>query len=88
VLNARFEGWSSREIESKVASIMRSYDTDLNHMSIRRFRGMVANAPGLAVTREVFRPAKFSFLGVLTKIPAVRELFTGTVICRLERARR
>jgi len=88
VLGARFEGWSSREIESKVASIMRSYDTDLNHMSIRRFRGIVANTPGLAVTREVFRPAKFSFLGVLTKIPAVRELFTGTVICRLERARR
>jgi ubiquinone/menaquinone biosynthesis C-methylase UbiE len=83
VLRRRFEDWSDREIELKVASIMGSYDTDLNRMSVRRFRGIVARTPRLEVTNEELKPAKFSFLGVLTKLPVARELFTGTVVCRL-----
>jgi ubiquinone/menaquinone biosynthesis C-methylase UbiE len=85
VLVERLEGWSCMEVDSKVGSIMKSYDTDLNHMSIRRFRGIVARTPGLAVTQEKLKPAKFSFLGFLTRVPGVRELFTGTVVCRLAR---
>jgi ubiquinone/menaquinone biosynthesis C-methylase UbiE len=85
VLVERLEGWSCMEVDSKVASIMKSYDTDLNHMSIRRFRGIVARTPGVAVAREKLKPAKFSALGLLTKVPVLRELVTGTVVCRLVR---
>ena len=85
VLVGRLDGWSCMEVDSKVGSIMNSYDNDLNHMSIRRFRGIVARTPGIAVGREKLKPAKFSFLGFLTRIPVLRELFTGTVVCRLVR---
>jgi ubiquinone/menaquinone biosynthesis C-methylase UbiE len=85
VLVERLDGWSCVEVDSKVGSIMKSYDRDLNHMSIRRFRGIVARTRGIAVDREKLKPAKFSSLGVFTRIPLVGELVTGTVVCRLVR---
>ena len=64
---------------------MRSYDNDLNHMSIRRYRRIVRGLPGLRVSYEELKPAKFKFLDTATRVPILRELFTGTVVCRLER---
>jgi hypothetical protein len=77
-----------QEVDDKVAAVMKSYDTELNHMSIRRFRRMLSKHTGLDVTYKELKPAKYSSLGFLTRIPFARELLTGTVVCRLERARR
>lgn len=88
VLRRRFPERSRGEIESKTMEVMRSYDTELNRMSVGRFRRIVSRFPELEVTYEELRPAKFRSLGFLTRLPLARELFTGTVICRLARARR
>ena len=88
VLRRRFPEWSSEEVDRKKGDVMRSYDTELNHMSIRRFRRMVSRVPGLEVTYEELRPAKYQSVRFLTRLPFVGELFTGTVICRVVRRRR
>lgn len=85
VLRERFAERPSGEIDAKVHAIMESYDRDLNHMTIRRFRRMLSRSPGVAVTRAELKPAKYPALGFLTKIPVLQELFVGTVMCRLER---
>ena len=54
-------------------------------MSIRRFFRIVSRFPELSVSFKELKPAKYRWLKALTTIPAVRELFTGTVVCRLER---
>jgi SAM-dependent methyltransferase len=87
VLRRRFPEWPVGNIANKTRDVMKSYDTELNRMSIRRFRRMVSRASGLSVTVEEHRPAKFAALAPLTRLPLVRELFTGTVVCRLERTR-
>jgi ubiquinone/menaquinone biosynthesis C-methylase UbiE len=69
----------------QLAEIMRSYDEDLNHMSIRRFLGIVRRLPVLAVTHLELRPAKYRFLAPLTRAPGIRELVTGFVVCRLSK---
>ncbi len=85
VLRERMTGQSWDEIEKRRLEIMRSYDEDLNHMSIRRFLGIVGRIPSLAVTMLELRPAKFRKLAPLTRVPIVRELVTGFVVCRLEK---
>ena len=72
-------------IDSRVREIMRSYDEDLNHMSVRRFLKMVRETPALTVRYLELRPAKFRFLKPFTLLPLVRELVTGFVVCRLQR---
>lgn len=88
VLRRRFPEWSSAEVERKREEIMRSYDTDLNHMSVRRFRRMASRLRDLEVAYEELKPAKYRRLRFLTRLPVLREVFTGTVVCRLSRARR
>ena len=68
---------SRREREA----IMHSYDVDLNHMSIRRFFRIVRRIPGLEATFVELKPAKYGFLKRLTRVPLLRELVTGTVVC-------
>jgi hypothetical protein len=80
------EGAAEGEIEEQLREIMRSYDEDLNHMSVRRFLRIVDRTPSLAVTYLELRPAKFGVLAPLTRVPFVRELVTGFVVCRLEKA--
>ena len=41
--------------------------------------------PALAVAYLELKPAKFRFLAPLTRVPFVRELVTGFVVCRLKR---
>ncbi len=72
-------------VEVRVREIMESYDRDLNHMSIGRFLGIVRRV-GLSVAFLELRPAKFAFLRPLTKLPGIRELVSGFVVCRLVRA--
>lgn len=85
VLAARTADVSSDDIAGRLREIMRSYDEDLNHMSVRRFFRLVRSLPGFRVTYKKLAPAKFEFLKPLTYVPIIRELITGTVICRLEK---
>jgi len=87
VLREREPGAAPERIESRLDDIMTSYDHDLNHMSVRRFERIVSERAGLRVSLRELRPAKFSLFRPLTRIPLVRELFTGFVVCRLERVR-
>ena len=64
---------------------MTSFDTELNRMSVRRFYKIIRKHPELKVSFEQLKPVKYNFLKVLTMVPLVRELFTGTVVCRMER---
>jgi ubiquinone/menaquinone biosynthesis C-methylase UbiE len=86
ILARRMEGAAEAEIAERLREIMRSYDQDLNHMSVRRFLSIVGKTPSLAVTFLELRPAKFRALKPLTRVPFLRELVTGFVVCRLERA--
>jgi ubiquinone/menaquinone biosynthesis C-methylase UbiE len=86
VLRERMPGEGEGEVDQRLREIMRSYDEDLNHMSVRRFLRIVDRMPSLALTFLELRPAKFRALKPLTRVPLVRELVTGFVVCRLERA--
>ncbi len=85
VLRSRAPGAPLAETDDRTRQIMESFDRDLNHMSIRRFFRMVRELHGVRVSFHEFRPAKYRALSLATKIPWVREMFTGAVVCRLER---
>jgi ubiquinone/menaquinone biosynthesis C-methylase UbiE len=70
---------------AKAEKVMESFDKDLNRMSVRRFLNMVKHHPSLRITFRELKPPKYSFLGGLNRLPLVRELFTGALICRLEK---
>jgi len=86
VLDARMNGQPGEAVAEKTREVMDSYDNDLNHMSVRRFLGIVARARNLRVAYLELRPAKFRALAPLLHVPLIRELFTGFVVCRLEKA--
>jgi len=85
VLRERMAGARADEVDERLREVMRSYDEDLNHMSVRRFLGIVGRTPSLELTFLELRPAKFRALKPLTRVPLARELITGFVVCRLER---
>jgi SAM-dependent methyltransferase len=69
----------------KADKVMESFDRDLNRMSVRRFLKMVKHHPSLATTYKELKSPKYSVLGALNRLPLVRELFTGSLICRLQK---
>jgi len=85
VLRERSPEATETEIGASLDEIMTSYDRDLNHMSIRWFLRIIRDVSGLDVSYLELRPARFRWLGWLTRVPILRELVTGFVICRLER---
>jgi ubiquinone/menaquinone biosynthesis C-methylase UbiE len=85
VLAQRMAGEAAEAVERRTREIMESYDRDLNHMSIRRFLGIVGSVRELRVSALELRPAKFGALRPLTRVPGLRELVSGFVVCRLER---
>jgi ubiquinone/menaquinone biosynthesis C-methylase UbiE len=85
VVAERSAGNRREEVEKRVREVMTSYDHDLNRMSIARFLRIARGAGAVRVTRLQLDPAKFSFLKPLTRVPGIRELVSGFVVCRLER---
>lgn len=85
VLAERMVGEPQQTVEVRLREIMRSYDEDLNHMSVRRFLGIVRGRRELRVAYLELRPARFGFLRPATRVPLVREFVTGFVVCRLEK---
>lgn len=82
VLSRRVE---RERVRREADKIMISFSEDLNRMSIARFERILACFPYLRKTYMELKPAKFRFLKLFTFLPLLRELFTGTVICRLEK---
>jgi SAM-dependent methyltransferase len=87
VLMERAPAERKEAIDARVRGIMESYDQDLNHMSVRRFLRIVRAVPSLRVSRLELRPARYGWLRPFTRVPGLRELVSGFVICRLEVAR-
>ena len=85
VLHQRDPEEGESAVEAELGEIMRSYDEDINHMSVRWFFRIVKNQKNLHVSFKQLKPPKYGVLKPLTRIPLVRELFTGTVVCRLQR---
>lgn len=85
VLCERNPGVSERNLQDELDEIMRSYDEDINHMSVRRFFRIVKNQKNLRITFKELKPPKYGVLKPLTMVPLLREFFTGTVVCRLQR---
>ena len=54
-------------------------------MSVHKFLNIVRSVKEVRLSTLELRPAKFSFLKPLTRVPGVRELVSGFVVCRLER---
>jgi SAM-dependent methyltransferase len=88
VLAQRFPDEAREARDRRLDEIMESYDEDLNHMSIHRFTRIVRAVPELRVSLLELRPVRFGWLKPLTRVPGLRELVSGFVICRLERAAR
>lgn len=86
VLEQRMPDATAAQRASRTREIMRSYDEDINHMSVRWFQRIVRGLPALAVTRLDLWPARFRILRLLLKIPIVREPFARFVVCRLQKA--
>lgn len=85
IVAARQDEFPSDLPDRKAEKVMESFDNDLNRMSVRRFFKMVKDHPSLAMTYKELKPPKYTFLRVFNRVPLVRELFTGAVICRLEK---
>jgi SAM-dependent methyltransferase len=85
VLRERMTDAPRGQIDARVDEIMASYDSDLNHMSVHRFLEIVRAVRAVRVSKLELKPAKFSFLKPFTRVPGVRELVSGFVVCRLER---
>lgn len=86
ILAGRAPEQSGDAIDARVREIMESFDRDLNHMSIRRFLRIVRSVPSLRVSFLHMRPARFAWLKPFTRVPGIRELVSGFVVCRLVRA--
>ena len=75
---AREKGKSDPKNEA--ARLMNEFHVELNRITVRRYRRIVAGIPDLEVVFERRVAPKFKFLTSLARIPLAGELFTGTVV--------
>ncbi|MCK4235561.1 MAG: class I SAM-dependent methyltransferase [Candidatus Krumholzibacteria bacterium] len=76
VLEKRGIGQAKKEAERLIGQ----FHTELNRITVARYRRILKAAATVETVLEELRPAKFAFLSPLTKLPLVGELFTGTVV--------
>lgn len=69
----------------EAAKEMDDYRTNNNRIDIASYRKILDSTEGLYIEMEEFVPPKYSFLRPLTKIPGLREFFTGTVVSILRK---
>ncbi len=86
VLRARNPGDGADRARAEAAHIMRRYDTELNHMSIRWFERIYKGVNNLEVAYRELRPARYRFLAPFTRVGLLRECITGFVVCRFRKA--
>jgi ubiquinone/menaquinone biosynthesis C-methylase UbiE len=69
----------------EAARLMGEYHSELNRITIARFHRIVDSVPALETQYEDLSPPKYSILAPLTRIPLIREYFTGTVVSFLRK---
>jgi SAM-dependent methyltransferase len=65
--------------------LMREYDSELNRITLGRYRRILRENTKLELVYEELKPPKFGFLGPLARIPYLGEPFVGTVVGILRR---
>lgn len=73
------------EPRREAARLMGEYHTELNRITLSRYHRIVESVPDLETVYEELSPPKYSILSPLTRVPLVREFFTGTVVCFLRK---
>ena len=86
VLRIVLEERGEQDPASGARALMDEYRSELNRITIGRYRRIVRNRPELETLYERLLPPKFEALGFLTRLPAVGEFFTGTVIALLRKS--
>jgi SAM-dependent methyltransferase len=66
-------------------ALIDAYRTELNRMTVARYRRIVRSAEEIEVVVEELKPPKFPLLAPLTALPRLGELFTGTVVSVLRK---
>jgi ubiquinone/menaquinone biosynthesis C-methylase UbiE len=74
-----------RDPAAAADALIEAYRTELNRMTVRRYRRIVGASASIEVVAEEFKPPKFAVLAPLTALPWVGELFTGTVVSFLRK---
>lgn len=64
-------------------SLMGQFRNELNRITIARYNRIRRATAGVDTVFEEHKPPRFSFLGPLTRVPFLKELFTGTVVAFL-----
>ena len=85
VLAAVLERRGARDPGAEAGMLIDAYHAELNRITVRGYRRIVANSPVVEAAVEERIPPKFSFLHPLTRIPLLGELFTGTVVSFLRK---
>jgi SAM-dependent methyltransferase len=65
--------------------LMREYRTELNRITVRRYRSMVAEHPELETVLERRLPPKYRILAPIARLPWLGEFFTGTEVALLRK---
>jgi ubiquinone/menaquinone biosynthesis C-methylase UbiE len=60
--------------------LMNEYHRELNRITVRRYRRILAALNDVELSFEELRPPKYSWLAPFMRIPLAGELFTGTVV--------
>ncbi len=85
ILEAVLEGRGVENPGGRADMLIDAYRGEQNRITVRGYRRIVADSPGVDVVIEERRPPKFPFLSPLTRIPFLGEFFTGTVISFLRK---
>jgi ubiquinone/menaquinone biosynthesis C-methylase UbiE len=64
---------------SRSRRLMDEYHSELNRITVRRYRRIVREIPDIVPSFEELKPPKFAWLAPLAHVPLAGELFTGTV---------
>ncbi|MCK4549576.1 MAG: hypothetical protein KAU49_05385, partial [Candidatus Krumholzibacteria bacterium] len=69
----------------EAARLMGDFRTSNNRIDVSSYRRILEGVPSLEMVFEELKPPRFGFLGPLTSIPRLGELFTGTVTAVLRK---
>jgi len=75
-----------RDAAAGASALMTEYRSELNRITIGRYRRIVEGREELEAVFEHLLPPKFKVLQLLTVLPLIDEFFTGTVVALLRKS--
>ncbi len=85
LLELSLQRLGDRDPAGEAARMMADYRIENNRIDVASYRRILAGVPLLETVFEELKPPRFRFLGPLTSIPRLGELFTGTVTAILRK---